>query len=262
MEAKEIKKRSDRSKKILDRKEKSETVVKSTLLKYLQGNVDTKKKVVSAIGSRVEAYSKRMNLASLAISEMLKELFNGVKDVRHVQIPNILDQTFIRQSILGTQDATEKNPFIERFYQQHPEYLKVSIRHSGDRNIYSFGAQKYITNLKNSLNVPFNSRVWKFATEYSKVHGLSDLDKKVIAYSILGWAIPKHFGPCFPLNRHITQTIKYHQQVLEFGDQTPSKNYQNVVKYYALLNRFKEKYKFPSFNIVPICRMARVYMEL
>ena len=51
--------RPDRAIKAQARKISSETVVKSSLLEYVQGQNGTKHQVVNAIKERVEAYSKR-----------------------------------------------------------------------------------------------------------------------------------------------------------------------------------------------------------
>jgi len=263
-------KRPDRSAKVIGRKEFSETVVKSSLLRYIQGDGDVKSNIFNAIKERVEAYSKRMNLASIAISECIKELFMSVEDVRNVVIPDLLDQTFIRQFILGTDGAQQAIPMVAQFYRRHPEYQIVKIRHSADRNIYSSGAIKYITNLKNAFNIPFISRVRKFTSEYSTLHGLSTIDQKAMMCLINGWNIPKQYGKCFPLNEHIVTTIFTHRRVLDLaeGAQVSTKwlkkrsNMENIVRYFGLLNRFKEENGLPTFNIVPICRMGAHFMTI
>jgi hypothetical protein len=262
--------RPDRAIKLKDRKEKNETVVKSSLLKYIQGDANIKIKIVNALKSRVEAYSKRMNLASIALSGMIKEMFAGKNDVRTVQIPDILDQTFIRQLILGTNGSQDANPIIQSIYQRYPEYQRVTQRHSADRNIYSSGTIKYITNLKNSFSVPFISRVRKFSNEYSIKNGTSKIEEKVMMYLINGWTVPSRYGIYFPMNKKIMTTIAYHRNILGLVDGEgiskqwlkSKNNSHNVIRYYVLLNRFKEKNNFPTFNIIPICRLGAHFMTV
>jgi hypothetical protein len=138
-------KRPDRIAKLKLRKTTKETVVKTTLLNYLIGDLEFKNKFTNAIKNRVLAYSKRINMASLALNDIIKKSFDKV-DINEVELPEIFDQTFIRQLILGT-EGTSKTNQLSQYFKENPSYLCNEERHFFDRNIYSSGTIKYIIRL-------------------------------------------------------------------------------------------------------------------
>ena len=259
------KKRPDRKKKLLDRKDKSETVVKSSLLKYIQGDDKIKSKVVNAIKDRVDVYSKRLNLASIALSGIIKELFDNDPEIQ--ELPDILDQTFIRQLILGTLDSKIPNQIIESYYERNPRFLELDKRHSADRNIYSSGAIKYITNIKNSLAVPFTLRIKKFTKEFAKLNNIPDTERIAMFYDIQGFNIPSSIGCVYPSRYIVNSVVDEHRNILGYNKITDlwlknEINVSRIIRYYVKLNNFKKLNNYPMFNIVPICRIGSHFMTI
>jgi len=146
--------RPDRAAKRAKRSEESETVVKACLLRHIRGDGFEKVAMRDALLARVLSFSKRIRCASLGMTHLIKQLYNNDQDISTIQVPSkYFDQTFIRQLLLGTQGASVPDPDIASLHSQFPEYLNDSDRHQGDRNIYSAGATKYLTNMKNHMRV-------------------------------------------------------------------------------------------------------------
>jgi hypothetical protein len=270
MEAKEKRKRPDRKKKLEDRKSKVETVVKSTLLKYLHGDESTKEKACKAIQERVVVYSKRMNMASIVLSGILKTLFHDVVDVVSVNVPDITKQTFARQLLLGTNEAKLPIAIISNYFESHPQCITTTQRYLDDSNIYSAGAKTYTTNLKNSLKMNLSPRMKRFTKEFGKLNGLSKDESSGLFFDINGWSLPCGLGCVYPSRECVVDVVKEHRRVLGLTKgQSISKswlkdisNVDNIIKYYVLLTRFNEHNRLPTFNIVPICRMGSHFITI
>lgn len=142
-------KRPDRSAKLQNRKHEEETVVKCSLKGLLRGDDvlgGRRDALLSAITARVAAFSQRMCNASVALNLLLQQAFHGADDVTLVAPPSFSEQSFVRQLMLGTED--DLNP-IKELHARFPSLLHdVDERHLGDRNVYSSGAIKYLTNTK------------------------------------------------------------------------------------------------------------------
>jgi ribosomal protein L35AE/L33A len=267
-DTKTVRKRPDRKQKILDRKNNSETVVKSALLKYL--NVDNKTETQSIIQDRVICYSKRMNMASIVLSGIIKELFNGVEDVLSIDIPNIFDQTFVRQLMLGTVGCDLPYQVITKYYNDHPECIVVKERYQADSNIYSFGAKTYITNLKNYFKLNFAPRMKSFTKKFSELEGLTDKDGVVLYYQINGWELQDDFEYDLPPSKVIIDTVIEHRRILDLqvGESISEEwfenksNLKNMLRYFVLINRFRENNNLPLFNIVPICKIKNHFITI
>ena len=134
---------SDRfQQKLKDRENYNETVVKTTLKTYLHTQ-----KIIDAIKERVKYFSQRYHMASLILSGFLKSLDS------HDNIEYIFEQTFIRQLMLGFEGTSKKYHRLIHFIRENPRYKLNLTRHRDDSNIYGFGSQIYLTNLKNSLSM-------------------------------------------------------------------------------------------------------------
>ncbi|RKO98403.1 hypothetical protein CXG81DRAFT_21354 [Caulochytrium protostelioides] len=101
--------RSDRAEKLKERRNQTETVVKAALLKYLQGK--DKRLVRDAIRARVETFSQRYHIASMALSSLLKRCFDGVEDVMGAQLPD-LTKPIYQQLMLSGARAKKPDPHI------------------------------------------------------------------------------------------------------------------------------------------------------
>lgn len=258
---KERAKRPDRAVKLEARKTNKETVVKAAVRSLLHGDDDVKDKIVIAFNERVAAYSKRANLASLALSHIIKRTFEGIHDVTTVQLPEIVDVTFIRQLLLGTEGAQEPSEIIRDFYDEFPEYQQVDVRHMMDRNIYSAGAINYSTNVKNSLRMNLERRIKGFAKQFAAVENLSKEEYLVLLFGIHGWSLPSTVGCVHPVRAMVYDEVAAHRRVLglEGGDAVSkgwlrsTNSLAKIMRYFVHLNRFKSTHGLPLFNIVPIC---------
>jgi hypothetical protein len=103
--------RPDRKEKLEERLTTAETVVKCCLKKAIC-NGDNKESILNQIDKRVTAFSRRIHKASIALNLLVQEAFE--KD-DEPQLPEIWDPTFIRQLMLGTEDAEIPFKIIARF---------------------------------------------------------------------------------------------------------------------------------------------------
>ena len=100
--------RPDRAAKKAKRSEENETVVKACLIRHIHGDDSQKHAMQDALRARVLSFSKRVRVASLGLTPLVKKMFDGVEDVSTVQVPDkYFEQTFVRQLLLGTQDASK-----------------------------------------------------------------------------------------------------------------------------------------------------------
>jgi hypothetical protein len=270
MESTEKRKRPDRQKKLEGRKSNVETVVKSALLKYLHGDKITKENACKAIQERVVAYSQRMNMASIVLSGILKTLFHDVDDVVSVDVPDITDQTFARQLLLGTTDAKIPIAIIHQYFESHPQCITTLQRHLDDRNIYSAGAKTYCTNLKNSLKMNLSPRMKQFTKRFGKLNDLSKVEVSGLFFQINGWQLPCGLGCLYPSRECVVNVVKEHRRVLGLTEGQSistswlkeTSNVDNIIRYYVSLSRFNECNGLPTFNIVPICRMGSHFISI
>ena len=263
-------KRPDRTAKLKARKEQQETVVKSSIRRYVVCR--DKDIIVSALQQRVAAYSKRVCLASVALAGIVKDAFRDADDVLTVDIPDVFEQTFIRQLMLGTADAVDPSPIVGNYHARHPELLATLDRHQGDRNIYSAGATTFLTNLKNSLTVNMEKRVKQLAKDLAEVHDLDDGERVSVVYDILGWTrnAAAH-GFVYPQRRVIWEAVERHRMVLGLADgECVSKmwlktvaNLKPMLRHAVELNRFKQLHGLATtFNVTPICKVRSHFITV
>ena len=239
---------SDRfQQKLKDREKFDETVVKTTLKTYLQGDTI---KLIDAIKKRVNCFSQRYHMASFILSGFLKSMEN------HDDIEYIFEQTFIRQLMLGFEGTSKEYSTFKKFIKENPHYKLNIPRHLGDSNIYGFGSQTYLTNLKNSLSMNLEPRIRKFVKNYQKIYGLQDNQKSVMLYKIAGWKLPNNLAEII-INQDIQEEIQRHREILNLKELTESyttqkKNLLPILKYYIYILKFYETHDIKLFNIVPI----------
>lgn len=258
-------KRADRSEKLKERAGTSETVVKLCLRKSLQA-ANNKNAFIRAVDERVNNCSIRLKFASLSLMSIIKEASNGIDDVLDITLPDVCDETFFRQLLLGTEEA---DPVIEQYFQDNPHMLPQQQRHYYDRNIYSFASKKYMTNFRNSLFMTFQNRIKSFAKTFVRVHGIDDRYKALMLYKIHGWTLSESLSTFegFPA---VEDEIRKHRLILGLGDglkltekQLKSKDMSlKILRYFIHLNKFQETHRGKTFNIVPIARYGRSFITL
>lgn len=260
--------REDVAKKKQERKLNDHRVIKSYLSSILvnhQNNKDIKDKIIEAINNRVLAYSKRQVIASIALSYLVKELFNNVSldNIKDVQIPDILNITFVRQLLLGTNTA--KLPFLEiqEFYQRHP-YLLQKINeqtdYEGVRNIYSAAATKFLTNVHNHLWTNFKKRMYKFIDKY-----VAEDSKSAVLYYLMNWEMDKaKVQKIESLDVQLTSLIKIQKEILgnsNIDDKwcKHKSNFDKLLRYSIFVSKtVPEK----QFNIIPLSKTKKHYIAI
>ena len=271
-----VRQRDDRSKKLLERRDLDMTVVKAAIRKYINGDEETKDRVLRAIDDREVNYSIRMVEGSYALMGLLKDLFHGVEDLLAVQVDDIFSQTFVRQLLLGPGGAENPNDLIGEYYTRHPELTPIARRNYSDGNIYSAGATTYLTNLKNSFKMNIGSRIKTFCRRFKEVHNLNNAEYVWMLYQINGWTnFPQQLlqggGQIFPLRQEVVDTIAEHRRVLGLignarltkGWTRLSTSLPSMLRYNILINRFYEAHdNIKIFNIVPICKIRAHFMTI
>lgn len=277
--------RIDRADNIKRRKVVKLNTVKCALLSRIRCGLDPSLslRVVNAIKSRVEAYSRRIVNGSLALNGIIRSLFkadyqdNSMVDnfsaidfswILDVDLPQeIFTQTFIRQLLLGTESAKKPSPIIEQFHECHPQLLLEGRRQLGDRNIYSAGATQYLTNLKNALRTELDDRI-KIACRRDNT--LQSDDVKVVFYLIHGWQLPPSFGCCLPLSRTATDFVSIHRRMLGLEETTKvddrwlsdDSNLPHMLRYNVFLNVVYQSMDSTLFNIVPVCNIRAHFIRI
>ena len=258
------KKRPDMVSKLKSRKTQQETVVKSSLLKYVKGTLEFKTSFIKSIQSRVLAYSKRINMASLALTHLIQTSYEKVINVWDVDLPDIFNQTFIRQLMLGVQGTSVQNG-LKEYFKENPEYLCNENRHYYDSNIYSAGAKKYLTNLKNSFIFNLESRIKQYTKKYQKNYNIKDEVRIAMLYKIFGWNMPDSISK-IELSEEISKECNIHRFILGLSNNEiiePEKILPlKILNYYIYLNRFYESIDETLFNIVPICNIKLHYITI
>ena len=256
--------RPDRAKKLQDRKNLEETVIKTGLLKHLQGDEAHKQLIRNAILDRCEAFSRRLCFASRSLLGILKELFHE-QDVEEVNLPDIFDVTFIRQLMLGVENAKNKDPTIEEYFKRHPEMCLTCKRHQGDSNIYCHGATKFLTNLKNSLRLNFLPRVKAHLKHVVEIHDLPQDAKQYMLFKIMGW---KLFNSTDNQNPIVLKTIQKQRCILglENGKEITEKwfnstsSLERILRQWVFMNRFREENGLKTFNLIPLTKIRNHFI--
>ena len=266
------------------RKSNQEIIVKSALKRYIAvGNEQIKDKICQAINSRVEAFSKRCFQGSMILSGLLKELYENVEDLSSplssVEIPDIFDQTFVRTLMLGVESCIkEPCPQLKEYLERYPcLVLQNFARHFGDSNIYSSGAIKYVTNLKNYYVVTIEQRIKHFLLDYQKVYNLTKAERVYMLYKINGWNFPelkennKKIKLLAP-RQNMEETITTVRNILGFHDSKEvinetwlktKNNLFNIITFFIFINRFKDKHQLPKkISIVPMCSIRAKFITI
>jgi len=177
-------KRPDRSKAAKAGKE--HFVVKCALLGRLKGDASVREAMRREIVRRVKLYSRRVDLASLALMSLLKEHFDGVMDFGACEAPEyIFGQTFMRQLLIGTAAAKKPDPLIASLYSRHPELLQGNTEFLGSQNVWSFGAIRMLTCLENSLRTNLVRRMGNFARAYAQARNLGAPAAKLLRNALV-----------------------------------------------------------------------------
>lgn len=259
------------------RKTTKETVIKSTLLKYVIGESDMKRQFVLAVQGRVESYSMRMVSASTALCGLIKEMFYGVADVTEVNPPDVCDVTVFRQLMLGVKGSERPDAHVAMYYERFPGTFKDPARHVGDRDIYSYGAQLYVTNLRNELWMNFEARLKKFLRRQQDLHEWSDILFVETLYGVMGWDAKKIIRERETAGTDTVEQLREAHDVVReirriLGTAGASKvadkwlksamSVPHVLRLYVHFNRFYSVHRLSVFNLVPVCKIRSHFITI
>jgi len=180
---------------------------------------------------------------------------------------------FFRQLLLGTEDARIPNTNIASYLQAHPILPTVVSRSLGDRNIYSHGAQKLLTNTRVSLRMNLESRLKKTLIQLQRLHQWTDDLKHCVRRHILGYR--SQHNP-IQVPEEVVGLIEHHRKVLGLkeGDLVDHKwlecdgNLVNVLRYYVYLYRIRDALAtqdtttWKAFNIIPMAKVRMHFITL
>ncbi len=267
--------RPDRAIKLAKRKDDVETVVKSALLKTVSGDGQFKNDFVEACKQRVDAVSRRLVMASIRLSGLLKRAFDGQIDVCSVAMPDIFDTTFVRQLMLGIDAANKVDPYVAAFLNDHPDGLDdvVGERFDGDRNIYCYAAQRYITNMKTALKVTFKQRLLRYLknVQRTSLPQCSNDQRTAMLFSIAGWKMPKSVSDVDISDASIQAIVCEQRRILNLKTKTAvvddawfkrKANLLNVLRQWTFFNRWYAANAKPLFSIVPQCKVRHHFVSI
>jgi hypothetical protein len=198
---------------------------------------------------------------------LIRESVSQYDELSKLQFPEFWDQTFVRQMLLGTEDAQKKIQCIEDIHQRHPELLKRRTRHLGDRNIYSSAAIKLSTNIKNHLRVNFDRTLKKYLYNGS---GLAKEEVLNVLIDILGFKtrkkneVKKERVPEIEKQINIIRGIlglekgkTINKLWLKKDDNLPS-----ILRLFILTNRTLEDNNQKLISILPLSRIKSHFITI
>ena len=136
------------------RNSNDETVIKSSLHGKLCGEEKQRTTIMNIIESWVFNCSKATVNASILLNYLIKNAFHGKELSDDIVLPDFMDQTFIRQMMVGVDDARKPYEEITALKATFPK-LFDTVRYPGDFQIYTAASKKLQTNLKNHLVLNF-----------------------------------------------------------------------------------------------------------
>lgn len=266
-------KRPDRATKLKERKTTEETVVKCSILNALTSTAP-KVAVKTAIETRVRQVSVRTRNASVALNLLVREAFHGKEDVTAVTLPEFWDVTFVRQLMLGTDDATKPCPEVKEFFQRQPCLLANEARSKSDRNVYVFAAKKFSTNICNHLVLNFPKVAKRY---FYDAKGISRDDGRLAIYRFHGWPLKVKVAP--EREAMIANVVHPLRAVLglskgqEITEEWLKKkaNLPSILRMFVFVSRLLEKKNLEAteedktvklFNLLPICRVKSHFITM
>ena len=194
---------------------------------------------------------------------LIRERFHEVHEsaFREVVLPDLTNQTFIRQLFLGTENTSKPNQEVIDFFNRHPSYISNEKRHLGDRNIYSAAATKLITNLKNHLIINFP----RFLKRYLYNASLMIKEDAIqTLYKIHGWQPRNEDVP----TKEVEETSEEIRYILgleegeEITDVWLKDNLNAILRLFVFVNRCLEERDLPLFNILPISKIKAHFITI
>ena len=242
-----------------------ETVVKCSINSIWACSDIDRDVLLDWINKLVCSVSQRTFNASIALNYLLCELFHD-QNIEDVIVPEIDDQTFIRQMILKADAAQKPHSAVQHMYNTYPSFLPTTPRYYGDRNIYTHAAIKYKTNLVNHVVVNFTRFQSRYHKNLMKDHQWGDDDRLALLFGTNGWTTS---SVIYPMRKEVSEMINYHRRVLGCETNTNiselwmKKNMKSCIKYFVLMLRYLERQDSErKFSIVPVCEIKTHFITL
>jgi len=106
------------------------------------------------IRNRVESYSMSIVKDSSGLMHLTKEMNRGVTGIKTVEVPGEFFNTIVMHHLmLGTGETSRRKERMHALHKITPNTLFIGNRYRRDSDIYTYGAKKYLTNLKNHMNM-------------------------------------------------------------------------------------------------------------
>jgi len=277
--------RSDRAKKLRERGETRETVVKCSLRSLLLGSEGQKNRVAAAIDRRVVAYSKRVVLASRGLNLLARERCETAPS--HAALAalevdlDVVDVNTVRQLMLGTTGCAKAVPRVQQLHQQRPFLLHdIRDRCVYDGNIYTDGAVGFAANVHTHLKENLLRVIKKVVYECT----VGSRDEQVLAlFRICGWPPPvprKARGaakkkpaapPVVTLTEDQAARVSLCRGTLGLqGDAKLTRqwlkaksNVAGMLKFFVLASRLLDEHAAPKrISLLPICTRKRHFITI
>ena len=241
-----------------------ETVIKCCLMKYIRyADKDIRQRIQDAILLRVDRYSQRVNLASIAIMTFIKQEAEAKRPLS----PDIFQQTFMRQLLIGTNDARKPFREIQELYGNHPYLLEGDVSFLGSRNVWSSGATKMLTCFKNSLSTNLVRRIRSFMADRIEAEGRERGLGSIMANLVI-WGELKDASQMSLLTSDDLEVVALHRETLGLAplgapdmsknayvmqdDQDDTGTLLRILEYFIFILRERERLSVPLFNICPL----------
>jgi hypothetical protein len=103
---------------------------------------------------------------------LAREMYKYVTHMETVDIPDeFFDKTSFRYLMHGTAETWRENVLVHALYEKFVEFRFEGAWYRGDSHIYTYGAMKFITNLKNHLTE--NLECFMIRTAFALNRGIS-----------------------------------------------------------------------------------------
>ena len=158
-------KREDVRKRLLERRDKDEVVVKCCLSSRLKES-----QIKQELQNRILNTAKIVHRGSLIFNRLLLHCFTT-----NITLPDLNDLTLYRQCFVSgieQNKTTQKFSALKHVYITYFSTFPKPERHTSDSNSLVYAAKKYMTNFKTMLATNFEKRQKKFLYAYCEKNGI------------------------------------------------------------------------------------------
>lgn len=256
---KEKAKRPDVRERLLERKNVSNTVVKTTLNSRLcpKWSVDGKMVFQNELNKWIKSTSEIVYRGGLIWNRLLLHCLTY-----HKELPPI-DQSLFTGIFLSKLKVLNKkssgSQLIDDFVEsEFYDYPKIT-RQRGDCQAIAIAAKKYLTAFNNSLIYPFKNRQKNFVYKWCDKNNVVEEHRYLVLFAINGWNSKKE-SQKIPSSPPVLNFIKSQRDIL--GNPTNltetylKKNSIRVLNYYYQINQYYTKIQEGNkFTLAPVSKL-------